>query len=749
VKNLFGVCLWILFYSVCNAQPTGNLSGRISAPADTLEMATVSLLKTSLVTYTNKQGEFELKNIPVGKYQVRIAYVGYENFQTEVTIENSKNTLLNTEMIPLAAKLNEIVVTGSFKEVSKLESVTPVDVFTSKYFLRNSSTNVWEALNHVNGIFADVDNGVSNTTDIQINGLEGNYSMILIDGVPAMNGLAGMYALNTLPLSMIDKVEIVKGASSTLYGSEAIAGVINIKTKSAGSSPRLAVNVSLNSMLNANIDLTAAVHLKKVSALFSASGESANYRWDLNSDNFMDVPLVNRANFFNKWTIIQADNRTANFYLRGLFEDRLGGQINLPERLTGSDQFYSEWVRTYQWQSGFQYQLPVKEKIFLQADYSEHYQSAYYGTNYFSGKQRTIFSQFTWNKKPDKINDLLGGVSYRLKYYSDNTVLSSDSITGTGKLLHIAGAFFEDEIALTQNHKLLLGIRVDYSSQAGVIPTPRVNYKWNTTNGKNVLRIVAGTGYRVPNLLNEGFGAINGSRKIVVAEKLRTEYAIHTNANYTRIQQLTGGLLNIDASVFYTYFLNHINPDYETDSTLIIYRNNSHGAMSAGFSIYTDFTFNYPLKVGVGFTYTNTFEINKNADGTSEHETPLHSPPFVANFYLSYNFPVPQLSLDWTGNLVSPMLLATVPNDYRPSHSPWYTIQNIQITKKFNNGLQLYAGLKNFFNFIQKDPILRSDDPFNRNVNNNNPFGYRFDTTYGFTTTEGIKGFMGLRYILQ
>jgi outer membrane receptor for ferrienterochelin and colicins len=95
------------------------------------------------------------------------------------------------------------------------------------------------------------------------------------------------------------------------------------------------------------------------------------------------------------------------------------------------------------------------------------------------------------------------------------------------------------------------------------------------------------------------------------------------------------------------------------------------------------------------------------------------------------------------------MLLSTVPADNRPSKSPWFTIQNIQLTKKFNNGIEIYAGLKNIFNFIQKEPILRPFDPFNRQTAIDNPNNYTFDTTYGFTSTQGIKGFAGLRYTLQ
>lgn len=729
------------------AQSVGELKGNVSSLAS-LEKASVTLLKTSFITNTDVNGNFIIKDIPVGMYQLRISYVGYENFQQAIEIKAENAIVVNATLMPFNSHLKEIVVTGTLKEVKKSESVTPVEVYTEKFFQRNPSSNIYDALKNINGVFADVDHGVSNTTDVQLNGLEGNYTMILIDGVPAMNGLAGMYALSTLPMSMIDRIEILKGASSTIYGSEAIAGVINIKTKNPANASRFSCNASFNSMLVANADFTIAFKLKKASSLISVSGESNNYRWDLNRDNFIDVPLMNRINFFNKWSFDRKENRVADIYARYLFEDRIGGEMCTVKQLRSSSLCYSEAIRTHQWQVGTHYQLPFREKAMLQIDFSEHRQHANYGTNIFDGLQRNGFSQLSWSKKTDAVNELLLGVLYRINYYIDNTGLSVDSISGHGKFLHIVGAFMEDELSLPKNNQLLIGARFDYNNQSGPIFTPRVNYKWHSNDELNTIRIGAGTGYRAPNLLNEGFAALNGSRQIIIEEKLNAEVALNTNASYARIQKLTGGILNAGINGFYTYFFNFINPDY-SEPGYIIYKNNKLGAMAAGFSVNADLTFNYPLKVGIGFTYSHVFEREKNVNGEIEKEIPTHCPLFVANFFLSYTFPAPQLSIDWTGNVVSPMLLSTVPNDFRPSHSPWFTIQNIQLTKKFNNGIEIYAGVKNFFNFIQKEPILRPFDPYNKNTSVDNPFNYRFDTTYGFTSTEGIKGFIGLRYALR
>lgn len=312
-------------------QTNGGISGYVISGNDTLESASVMLLKTDFAVNTDKSGHFQLKDIPAGPYQLRVSYVGYENFQEEVVIKAGKTTHIKISLVQLTANLKETVITGTMKEASKLESVTPVDVYTAKYFERTPSNNLWSALSSVNGIFPDVDNGVSNTSDIQINGIEGNYTLVLIDGVPAMNGLAGVYALQALPMDMIDKIEIVRGAASTLYGSDAMAGVINIITKNPSTTPTFTANVYLTSMLETNADLTASAQLKKVSVLFALNAENMNTRWDINSDNFMDVPLTNRVNLYNKWSFKRKEDKIATIYARGLFEDRFGGQMNTPQ----------------------------------------------------------------------------------------------------------------------------------------------------------------------------------------------------------------------------------------------------------------------------------------------------------------------------------------------------------------------------------------------------------------------------------
>ncbi|HWB63474.1 MAG TPA: TonB-dependent receptor, partial [Chitinophagales bacterium] len=637
-RLLFSLLFFVSTVSYTTAQSSGTaISGHVTARGRNLEAASVSLSKTQLSTLTDSLGNFRLNNVPPGKYTLRISYIGYENFENGINMQTAAPLVINAMLKPLVSDMDEIVVTGDLTEATRAKSITPIDVYSTTFLQRSPVTNVFDAMAYAKGIYSDIDQGISNTTDINVNGLEGNYTMFLIDGVPALNNLAGLYALTAFPISIVDKIEVEKGASSTLYGSDAIAGVVNIKTKDPAEAPCLAINATSLSKLESEAGLSAAFKLKKASTLLSVSGEAADYRWDINHDGFIDAPLVNRANFYNKWSFDRANKRTAIIYARYLFEDRFTGQADAPGRITGSLDYYTQWIRTHQWQAGFQYQLPVREKFMWLTDYSEHYQQAWFDTSHYVGNQRNLFTQLTWSKTIAQKHEMLAGVSYRLRYYHDNTGLSDVALTGASNFCHIAGIFFEDRITVNNQNQVSAGLRFDYNNLSGPIAVPRINYRWNSTDEKNIIRLGAGTGYRVPNLLNEGFGVLQGSRQVSVPEKLKTEYATSLDMNYSRRILFNAGALSLETGIFGTYLVNFVEPDYDTDPSLVIYKNHQGGGtFGANFS--ADFAFRFPLKLGVNCTYNFVFELDHEDDGDLEFEEPTHSPPFMANYYLAYTF---------------------------------------------------------------------------------------------------------------
>ena len=160
-------------------------------------------------------------------------------------------------------QLEEVVISGTLKAVKRLENPVPVEIITATFLKQNPTSNVFDALQNVNGLRPQNNCNVCNTGDIRINGLDGPYTMVTIDGMPIVSALGSVYGLSGIPNSMIEKIEVVKGAASTLYGSEAVGGLINIITKRPKAVPQFTADIFSTSWLENNIDIGYRTSLGK------------------------------------------------------------------------------------------------------------------------------------------------------------------------------------------------------------------------------------------------------------------------------------------------------------------------------------------------------------------------------------------------------------------------------------------------------------------------------------------------------
>ena len=285
-----------------------------------------------------------------------------------------------------------------------------------------------------------------------------------------------------------------------------------------------------------------------------------------------------------------------------------------------------------------------------------------------------------------------------------------------------------------------------YYFHTSVNPDFTNKFSPNTTN---TIRASFGTGFRVVNLFTEDHAALTGAREVVIAEALNPERSYNANLNYVLKIPAEGFFLGFDITGFYSYFTNKIVGDFDSDPNKIIYDNLNGHAISQGVSLNSELSFTFPLKVMAGISYMDVYQMEDNGTGSLERSQQLHAPKWSGNFVASYNFPN-NFSLDLTGNWYGPMRLPILPNDYRPEYSPWFLIANLQLTKKFDYGLEFYAGVKNLLDFVPDNPILRPFDPFDKYVEDpvNNPNGYTFDPSYNYASMQGRRVFMGVRYNL-
>ena len=280
--------------------------------------------------------------------------------------------------------LEEIVISGTMKPVLRSESLVPVEVYTPTFLKKNPTSNVFEALQIVNGVRPQVNCSVCNTGDIHINGLEGAYTFVLIDGMPIVSGLSTVYGLSGIPNSLIERVEVVKGPASSLYGSEAVGGLINIITKNPKNAPRFSADVFGTSWgeVNTEVGLSTKVGEK---AHLSLGVNYFNYSnpMDKNNDNFTDLTLQDRFSLFQKWNFTRKSNKLFSVAARIFYEDRWGGEMNRNRRYRGGEEVHGESIFTNRYELMGTYELPFSEKMFLSFSYADHDQNSMYGATPF------------------------------------------------------------------------------------------------------------------------------------------------------------------------------------------------------------------------------------------------------------------------------------------------------------------------------------------------------------------------------
>jgi outer membrane receptor for ferrienterochelin and colicins len=733
------IVLFTVSTLLCQAQHVLTGAVRDAETREPLAYASVLVLPSGVGTTTDMSGNFSV-NIPEVRTpsQIIVSFIGYKTDTITISERQKRYTVLLSHDV--SALHEVVVVSGTMKEVTKMGSPIPVEVYSPALFMKNPTPSIFESLSMVNGVQPQLNCNVCNTGDIHINGMEGPYTMVLLDGMPIVSSLATVYGLAGIPNSLVKRIEIVKGPASTLYGSEAVGGLVNIITKDPNTSPTLNVDFSATHLAEYNADIAAKMKVGKSDALVGINYFNFNNPMDVNKDNFTDVTQQQRISLFNKYSFQRRDQRQASLALRYVYEDRWGGQLQWNKHLRGSDQVYGESIYTNRYEIVGNYQLPTaREKLVFDYSYNYHLQDSYYGVYKYLADQQVAFGQLRWDKKIGN-HDLLAGIPFRYIYYDDNTVgtRQGDSTDTRNFPMHtyLPGIFIQDEFHVSDRLTVLGGMRYDHHNHHGNILSPRLSFKY-APNKNNTFRLSTGNGFRVVNLFTEDHAALTGARSVIIENELKPEQSWNVNLNYATNVVHTAGYLGLDASVFYTYFTNKIVGDFFTDPDLIIYDNLDGHAISKGITINTDIAFTNSLKIIAGVTLMDVYQVEVQ-NGEERKIPQLFAPKVSGTYAISYYIDRIGLALDLTGRFNGPMKLPVGPRDIdpRPDMSPWFTIMNVQASKRFTNGFEVYAGVKNVLDFFPENPLLEPE----------NPFGKNFDTSYNYASIQGAKGFLGVRW---
>ena len=745
----------VFIFLICSsitAQSTFNINGKVLSNGQPLSYANIYIENTTKGATSDDKGAFVISNLEPGTYSIAASFTGYTIQKKTVKITSKDINI--TFNLNENESLDEVIITGTLKAVSRLESPVPVEVYTPTFLKKNPTPNIFEALQNVNGVRPQLNCNVCNTGDIHINGLEGPYTLVLIDGMPIVSGLSTVYGLSGIPNSLIEQIEIVKGPASSLYGSEAVGGLINVITKLPENAPSFFADGFVTGWGEVNLDLGFKAKVgDKATVLFGTNYFKYDNLIDNNNDNFTDLTLQDRISIFQKWDFKRANNRKFSLAGRYFYEDRWGGELQWNKGFRGGDEVYGESIYTSRFELLGNYQLPIEEKVNFQFSYSDHDQNSVYGNTPYLAQQRIGFGQLIWDKQIDK-HDLLFGSALRYNYYNDNTTatISADEVT-------IPSLFVQDEIKFNKKQSLLLGMRYDYDSRHGNIFTPRVAYRYKPTED-DIIRLNAGTGFRVVNLFTEEHAALTGAREVIIEEELKPEESYNVTLNYLKKLYLKNGMyFTFDTSAWYTYFTNAIIPDYDTNPNQIIYDNLNGYSTSKGLSFNIDAVLGSGIRASIGATYQDVAQ-TENGKRVQQILTEKYS----GVWSFSYKSYATNLTFDYTGNLYGPMRLPLLGElDPRREFSPVWSIQNIQVTYDGLDNLEIYGGVKNLLNWTPNrgNPfiIARADDPFDENVQFNgngnvvatpdNPYALTFDPSYVYGPNQGVRVFFGLRYKLK
>jgi outer membrane receptor for ferrienterochelin and colicins len=568
--------------------------------------------------------------------------------------------------------------------------------------------------------------------------------------MPIVSSLGTVYGLLGIPTGMIERLEVVKGPASTLYGTEAVAGLINVITRVPGKGPKFWAETNVNSWGEAAFDVGFTKQNKNTSWLSGLSVFGFDRVIDKNNDGFTDLSLQKRLSWFNKVSF--GKNKEGNLALRLLIEERWGGQTNYNKIFRGTDLVYGESIDTRRFE--FLGKNKLGSNLDLNYSFVSHYQDSYYGVTPFKARQDIAFAQSLY-RFSNNTGSYLIGLPLKFTFYDDNTVITASNDINQPQRLFNPALFSQYEKNLSNQLKILLAYRIDYFSNKKWVQSPRLAIKYQSVDKLSNLRLNYGNGFRWVNVFSEDHAALTGARTVYIADDLRPERSQNISVNFERKIPLASSYIGLDVTAFYSYFSNKIIPDYDSHPEKIFYNNLSGFLDTKG------------LNLSLAYNHSSGFRANATLSllDMRNHENKSWTRPVLTErasgtVLLSYKINQINTSLDYTLNWLSKMRLPLQGAfDPRPEYSPFTSFHNIQLTKTLNKNFEFFAGVKNLFNFLPYRGlpflIANARDPFDKNVtfdssgvaliSPQNPYGLTFDPSYVYAPLQGTRVFGGFR----
>lgn len=710
-----------------------NIMGHVvdSEDGKHLPGCVIKISQNNMVTMTDASGHYVFRDLKPGDYTVEATFMGYIPVKKDVTVRKGQTVELNFEISADAFMLDQVVVTSSKTETKRRESPSLVNIVTGKTFLNVGACSLADGLDFQPGVRVENDCQNCGFTQVRINGLDGHYSQILMNSRPVFSALTGVYGLEQIPANMIDRVEVMRGGGSALFGSSAVGGTINIITKDPlVNSARLShvlTSVGPSGTLDNNTTFNASVVTDNSKAGVFVYGQSRNRDgYDRNDDGFTEVAQLKSQTLGARSFLRTHENSKLTFEYHNTHEYRRGGdQLELPPHLA----MIAEQVDHNIHAGEATFDLWTREgrdhiSIFGASQFTKR--QSYYGTDmdpdaYGRTSDIVVTSGAQWTHPFDYLlfmpSELVAGVEYSFNRLHDVTLGYDHDIL---QRVNIYSGYLQNEWK-TQKWGFLAGARIDKHSMIHhPVVSPRLNLRYNPSEHLN-FRASYSTGFRSPQAYDEDFHiAIVGGERVVtvLAPNLKQEnsQSVSLSADlyhrFGRVQTnfLIEGFFTDLSDVFALRQLDGL----DANGNAVLERYNGSGATVMGLNIEAKAFFSNHFDIQGGVTlqrsrYKNPETWSDNPDVPAEKKmfrTPNIYGYFTGNWQIN-----PAFKATFTGTGTGPMLMQHIAGSGTDVDKTVMTRSffdaSVKLTYTFHLfnrlNLDVSAGVTNLFDSYQKD----------------------------------------------
>ena len=720
--------------STTNKNSDSNIFGHVidTTTKEHIPYATVAIKGTTIGCAANSSGHYILNNLPVGEQQVVVSAIGYETIELTFVIERETSMELNFVLNESNTMVDEVVVSATRNETNRRTTSTVVNVASAKLFESTASSHLSEAMNFQSGLRVENTCGNCGAPQLRINGLEGQYSQILLDSRAIFSSLAGVYGLDLMPVAMVERVEVIRGGGSALYGSSAIGGVVNIITKDPVRNT-LSLSNTTNIMEDGTPDINTSVGGAFVSDDYKLGAYvfgQVKYRdgYDRNDDGFSDITRLRSENVgFRAYYKTSAHSRITGEY-HHIHDFRRGG-----DNLDGAPHmsYICEQI-DHNIDGGslkFDYFPNMRHRASIYASAQGISRATYFGADmnpdaYGTTKDLTFVAggQYTHNYKAGLPAELTAGVEYNYNSLNDYYIATQrrlDQQTST------IGLFAQNEWK-SDKVNFLIGFRLDKHNMIDrPIFAPRANVRYSPIEDLG-LRLSYSSGYRAPQAYNEDLhiDALNHSVSIIeIDPNLRPEFSHSFSASADYYHSFGRLQTNFLVEGFYTmlddvFTLENTGEKYDEEGNHFIYktRRNAAGARIGGITAEVKLGIPNTFDVQLGYTFQKSqyVEPEQWSEDVEAQRTMFRSPDHYGYLNAKY-FITRDFNASLFGTYTGPMLVQHSAytdisgkewdDSETRTQSFWDFGFKLSYTFSLSNvvSLEVNAGMKNVFDSYQRD----------------------------------------------